>query len=132
MSLKSYHGSCNCKKVRFDVQLDLAQGTFKCNCTSCTKARFWGASVKPEFFKFISGENDLTIYGSRIDGMFCKHCGIGICGRGDLPQVGGKFVAINLAVLDDLEAREWASAPVHYLDGLHDRWDRRPEFTGHM
>jgi hypothetical protein len=132
MGTKTYHGSCICKRVRFEVQLDLSQGTFKCNCSRCIKSRFWGANAKPEFFKIISGEEDLTHFGGNIEGLFCKYCGIAIAGRGELEQAGGKFVAINLATLDDLDPKEWASAPVMYLDGRNDRWDRKPEFTGHL
>ena len=132
MGANIYHGSCSCERVRFEVKLDLANGTFKCNCTSCIKSRFWGASVKPEAFKIISGEDSLTIYSQRVEGMFCRVCGTGIGGRGDIPEAGGKFVAINLGALDDLDPKEWAKAPLHYLDGLHDRWDREPEFKGHL
>ncbi|GBF38521.1 GFA family protein [Leptospira johnsonii] len=132
MALKKYLGSCRCKKVRFEVWIDLTQGTFKCNCTSCVKARFWGASALPENFKYLEGESEVSVYSTRIDGMFCKHCGVGIGGGGDIPEAGGKFIAINLGALDNLDPKEWASVPVSYLDGLHDRWDREPEFISHL
>src|SRR5687767_2809181 len=132
MAAKTYHGSCACGKVRFEANLDLDQGTFKCNCTMCTKARFWGASVKPDAFKLLSGENELTAYKGGVDHMFCKHCGIKTFGLGDIPQLGGKFVAINLGALDDLDPEEWARAPVQYMDGRHDNWFEEPEFTAHM
>jgi hypothetical protein len=37
--MKTYSESCHCGAVRFQAELDFAEGTFKCNCTSCAKAR---------------------------------------------------------------------------------------------
>ena len=42
---KTYHGSCHCGAVRFEAELDLAGETSKCNCSICTKARFWKSVV---------------------------------------------------------------------------------------
>src|SRR5688572_20324040 len=126
MGAKTYHGSCACGKVRFEVMLDLADGTFKCNCTICTKTRLWAASVKPDAVKMLSGETDLTTYARGVDHLFCRHCGIKPFGRGNLPEAGGEFVAINLGTLDDLTPEEWAQAPVQYMDGRHDNWREEP------
>ena len=47
MSLRTYHGSCHCGAVRFEADLDLAQPTYRCNCSICKRNRFWAAVVKP-------------------------------------------------------------------------------------
>lgn len=39
MSAKHCSGSCHCGAVRFEVDLDPSQGTIRCNCSICTKAR---------------------------------------------------------------------------------------------
>ncbi|TGL36789.1 GFA family protein [Leptospira koniambonensis] len=96
------------------------------------KEKILGVSVKPENFRFLKGEEEVTVYPSRIDGIFCKHCGVGIGGRGDFPEAGGKFISINLGTFDNLDPKEWVESPVSYYDGLHDRWDREPEFFSHL
>jgi hypothetical protein len=133
MAKKTFHGSCDCGKVRFEVKLDLNAGTFKCNCTSCTKWRFWPAIATPVDLTMISGEKDLTEFGEPQGNRnyFCKHCGIKPFGRGRTPD-GQEIVGVSLASLDDLDPREWALAPVKYIDGRNDRWDREPEFVGHL
>jgi len=129
MSEKTYHGSCACGKIRFEVCLDLGTGTFKCNCTVCLKSRLWGATVKSGAFKLLSGEGDLTVWGDRIHHHFCKHCGIKVYGR---PALGGEIMVVMMGTLDDFDPAEWGKVPVKYIDGRNDNWSGSPQFTAHL
>lgn len=132
---KKYRGSCHCGAVRFQCELDLAQGTSKCNCSMCTKGRFWKAIVKAGAFKLAEGTDDLSNYqfASRsIHHFFCRHCGIKTFGKGHLEALGGDFYAINVACLDDATPEELAQAPVQFEDGRHDDWGSQPAEIRHL
>jgi len=133
--MKTYQGSCHCGKVRFEADIDLSAGTGKCNCSICTKARHWGTSIKPDAFRLLSGEGDLSDYqfgGNVVHHLFCRHCGIRPFGKGYIEQIGGHFYSINLAALDNVDPQELIDAPVHYSDGRHNRWESTPAETRHL
>lgn len=135
---RTYRGSCHCKAVTFEADIDLDQGTGKCNCTMCWKQRMWKArTVEPSGFRLLSGEKDLSDYGkSGVWGeghhRFCGRCGISTHSHGDIPQMGGKFVSVQLAALDDLPVADLIAAPVRFADGLHDDWGSTPAETRHL
>jgi hypothetical protein len=41
--------------------------------------------------------------------------------------MGGAFYAVQVSLLDDLDPDELATAPIRFLDGRHDRFDRQPD-----
>lgn len=132
---RTYHGSCHCGAVRFACDLDLAAGTSKCDCSICTKARFWKAIAKAGEFRLQQGKEALSEYqfgSNNIHHSFCRHCGIKPFGRGHLEELGGTFYAVNLVCLDDLSPGELAAAPVDYQDGRNNRWDSPPAETRHL
>lgn len=132
---KQYTGSCHCGAVRFEASIDLSAGTNKCNCSICVKARNWSAIIKPSDFHLISGEDDLSEYRfgtMSMQHLFCKHCGIRSFGRGYLKEIGGDYIAVQLAALDNVTPAELLQAPVHYANGRNNDWMTTPDETRHL
>lgn len=132
---KTYIGSCHCGAVRFEADIDLSAGTGKCNCSICTKTRNWSVLTKPQDFRLLFGENDLSDYqfGSKsCHHLFCKHCGIRPFGRGFLEEIGGDYVSVQVTTLDDLSPAELLAAPVNYANGRDNSWWTTPEETRHL
>lgn len=133
--LKTYRGSCHCGAVKFEADIDLAQGTNKCNCTICTKTRNWNVIIKPAAFRLISGQDDLSNYqfGTKAGHhLFCKHCGVRSFERGYIEQIGGDYVSIKLASLDDVDPKELIDASVKYANGRDNSWWTPPAETRHL
>ncbi len=133
---KTYHGSCHCRAVTFEADIDLDKGTGKCNCTFCWKQRMWNAGhLAPADFRLLSGEEVLGDYAKSGDWgeghhRFCTKCGIATHGHGRIEMMGGNpYVSVHLAALDDLPTEDLVAAPLTYMDGLHDRWMERPAET---
>jgi hypothetical protein len=103
---KTYTGGCRCGQVRYQVDLDLRAGGQQCNCSTCSKTNYRGALVRPAAFKLLSGEDslyDYTFNSRSVHHLFCKHCGIRSFCRGDIPEIGGPYITVNLKCLDGLE-----------------------------
>ena len=137
---KTYQGSCHCGAVRFECDLDLADGTSRCNCTFCSKSRMWIGFAKGDAFRLRQGAEVLTDYqhtppgrpGPFLHLFFCSRCGVRPFAEGGyLEQFGSAFHAVNLGCLDDA-TDDLAQAPVRFVDGRNNDWTKPPAEHRHL
>lgn len=133
---QTLRGSCLCGRVRFEADVDLTEGSLKCNCTRCFKRRWWTLSVKPDFFRSLGDETALISPEEANNpgrNRFCRHCGVTPYVRIDAADWNdGAYVSVNVAALDDLDPSALAAIPVRFLDGLHDNWWSVPAEVRHL
>jgi hypothetical protein len=147
---QTHRGSCHCGAVRFQCELDLAPPgergepelpgvwwttSFRCNCTWCSKTRFWKAFVRASQFQILEGADQLGDYqfaGHEIHHSFCRRCGVHPFASSSLEVLGGDFYAVNVACLDDVTPEDLARTPITYEDGRNDAWDRPPPVTDYL
>ena len=131
---QTYVGGCHCGAVRYEATLDLSQGTIRCNCTICRKARAWLASVDTDDFRLLSAEEALGDYrfgSGNVHHQFCKTCGIKSFARVSRPDGTGFFVVV-VSCLENVADAELAALPVMYLDGRNDNFSAPPLHTAHL
>ena len=133
MTIQTYKGSCHCGAVRFEADLDLAEGSNRCNCSYCAKVRAWFAFAKgAERFRVVDGAS-VTEYRWTPPGdsephltfSFCRTCGVRTFARGHLESLGGTFHAIHVPALE-ISDEERAAIPVRYINGRDRRYEETP------
>ena len=99
-----YSGSCHCKKVSYNVELEIGN-VISCNCSHCQAKGLLLAFVPAKSFTLVRGEEDLMSYKFNkkiIDHLFCKHCGVQSFSRGK-DKEGKDTVAINVRCLEGVD-----------------------------
>ena len=113
-TMKTHQGGCHCKKVRYEVTLDLVPPVLECNCSHCQAKGMLLAFTDATNFKLLSGEEELTEYRfntEKIEHLFCKTCGVQAFGRGHKKD-GSPTVAVNVRSIDDIDISTLHRMPV--------------------
>jgi hypothetical protein len=135
MATKTYHGSCHCGAVAFEARIDLDKGTTRCNCSICSKARAWFALVQADDIKIQKGEDQLSDYTwippgrseASLHYRFCETCGVRAFAQGDHESQDGKFYAVAIAALDEIEQdADQVARSIKYVDGRHNDYEHEP------
>ena len=102
---QTYSGGCQCGKVRYEVQIDVAE-VIACNCSRCGRLGSLLAFAPATQFRLLAGEADLTKFEFNkhmIEHQFCSTCGIQSFAIGTHPRTGVKMAAINVRCLDGMD-----------------------------
>ena len=116
----TYHGSCHCGAVRFEVTTDLTQ-VIECNCSICSKKGALHHRVRPENFKLLAGKDDLVLYQfdtKEAKHLFCRHCGIHAFSH---PRAAPDMININVRCLDDFDLQ---NADVELIEFDGKNWEQ--------
>jgi hypothetical protein len=104
--------------------------TGKCNCTNCWKLRFWFVRVKPEHFRLLTSQDNITDFVLKDPAhrqLFCKICGVHAFHKLDKPQLGGEFWSVSVSCFDDLSVEEVMEVKIRYSDGRNDSYMKEPK-----
>ena len=135
---RTYHGSCHCKAVTFEADIDLSNGTNKCNCTFCWKQRMWNAGqLDPQDFRIVSAKavwattpNQAT--GVKVTIGSARHAGLQPIATVALTRWAVHFSRFTCQHWTTCRRLTLLLAPVHFMDGLHDNWQSPPFEARHL
>lgn len=127
---KNYSCSCHCGQIKFSVDLladDSKWLTGRCNCSICVKHGSLCVVPDVKSFKYIGAEpttdqlGDYTFGKKIMHHRFCKNCGVYLFARGNIPQCGGDFIALQANVVDGVDLSK-ITKEKKYWNGKDDEW----------
>src|SRR5450432_3837276 len=102
-------------------------------CTCSIALSFPGSD-----FKIEKGGDQLSDYTwippgkseANLHYRFCETCGVRVFAQGNKASAGGKFYAVAIAALDDIEQdADQVAKSIKYVDGRHDDYGHKPADT---
>jgi hypothetical protein len=94
----------------------------------------WPAIVKPEAFRLLSGQSELTKYLFQYNAQ--RALFLQALWRAPFRHRKysgqGRVYGVNLGCLEDVTPEELAAAPITYADGKHDNWHSAPPITSYL
>ena len=111
--LHTYHGSCHCGAVQFEIETDFPELT-TCDCSICARKNALMVKVHESRFRLLAGADALTEYRFHTRTArhyFCRTCGIYPFHR---KRVTPDYLGINVFCLDGFDA---AGIPVRATVG---------------
>jgi len=114
----TFHGSCHCGGIAFEVEADNIPSVIRCNCTICRRRGHLMWFVSRTQFRLATPEENASVYRfntMKIAHRFCPVCGCGPYAEGQ-DKDGRPMAAVNVRCLDDVDLD---SLKVIDYDGLH-------------
>ena len=129
----TYHGSCHCQRIRFEVHKSEPIAVLAdCDCSLCRRQGFIHTPVEDAELEILCGEQDLSLYqfGSGVAKYwFCPTCG---CSPFDRSRTRPERYSVNVRCLDEFDeivsATEiwFVDGRNHPIDNGSDQWTLRP------
>ena len=115
-------GGCHCEAVQFEIKLPNGfEEISRCNCSMCARRGAIVTSVPIHSFKFLKGENNLSLYqfNTKVaEHYFCSTCGIYTHHK---RRSNPNQYAINVACLEGVNPYELGEVKI--LNGLNHSCD---------
>ena len=103
--MQTYQGSCHCRKVRFEIEVEPITTAMSCNCSICSRVGWLILGVPGAQFKLLAGEADLSDYqfgNKNIHHVFCRNCGVRAFSHVTTKD-GREMRAVNARCLEGLD-----------------------------
>jgi len=117
--------TCHCGTIEAEVNVPEKgfEKIMRCNCSICKRKGYIIGVIGPDDFKFVKGEEFLTLYQFKTKTAkhyFCKVCGIHTHNR---PRSNPKIYGVNIACVEGIKPFEIENVPVN--DGENHPLDQK-------
>ena len=124
--LRAYEGGCHCGRVRFRIEVDLAENVIgECDCSICTKKGILHLPVHRDRMQVLSGAEALSTYTfgtGTAKHTFCRHCGIHAFYQ---PRSDPENYSVNARCLDEYDPKTMRSERLFEGKNWEDAYARR-------